>query len=56
MVRCPAQDQVTRIAHCCPAAVPGAAGGAFFKMPLGLEVDALRVGTLGVGTDDIRFV
>lgn len=52
----PRQDQLTRIAHCCAAAVPGV-GGAFFNMPLGLEVDALRVGTtLGVGTDDIRFV
>ena len=48
----PRQDQLTRLAHCCAPAVPGA-GGAFFKMPLGLEVDALRVGTQGGEVADI---
>ena len=35
------------ITNCC-VETPGA-GGAFFKMPLGLEVDALRLGWLSVG-------
>jgi hypothetical protein len=41
------------ITNCC-AAAPGT-GGAFFKIPLGLEVDTLRLGWLrvGVGTEDI---
>ncbi len=38
------------ITYCCCAATPGT-GGAFFKIPLGLEVDTLRLGpTVGGGT------
>jgi hypothetical protein len=49
---------IITITHCC-AADPGT-GGAFFKIPLGLEVDTLRLGWLrvggGTGTEDIcRF-
>jgi hypothetical protein len=41
------------ITNCC-AETPGT-GGAFFKIPLGLEVDTLRLGWLrvGGGTEDI---
>jgi hypothetical protein len=41
--------------YCCPV-TPGT-GGAFFKIPLGLEVDPLRLGWSRVGgaTEDIRL-
>jgi len=47
-----AQPEVNIITYRC-AETP--AGGAFFKIPLGLEVDALRLGWLrvGGGTEDI---
>jgi hypothetical protein len=48
-----AKAQMNMITNCC-AETPGT-GGAFFKIPLGLEVDTLRLGWLriGGGTEDI---
>jgi hypothetical protein len=43
--------------NCCGA--PPGAGGAFFKMPLGLEVDTLRLGGLapvGGSEEDILLI
>lgn len=43
------------ITHRCPGTP--SAGGAFFKIPLGLELDTLRLGwaIVGGGTEDICF-